>query len=101
MTDAISLSEAGVFSIVVECVVESLAQKITNTVKVPTIGIGASKYCDGQVLVTDDMLGISSFYPRFVKQYSKLGKVIEKSIKRYCKDVKSRKFPSLKNVYKL
>ena len=101
LEDAISISKAGVFSIVVECVVESLAKKITNSVKVPTIGIGASKYCDGQVLVTDDMLGMSNFLPRFVKQYSKLAQVIEKSIKKYCKDVKSRKFPTLKNVYKL
>ena len=101
LEDAISISKDGVFSIVVECVVESLAKRITNSVKVPTIGIGASKYCDGQVLVTDDMLGMSNFFPRFVKQYSKLAQVIEKSIKKYCEDVKSRKFPTLKNVYKL
>jgi len=98
--DAIELSNSGVFSIVVECVIESLAKKITNIVKVPTIGIGASKYCDGQILVTDDIIGLSNFHPKFVKKYSNVNKVIEKSVKNYCKDVKQRKFPSNKNVYK-
>ena len=85
---------------VLECVVEDLAKTITNKVSVPTIGIGASKYCDGQILVIDDMLGLSDYYPRFVKQYSNLKKIIEKSVKNYVKDVKLRKFPSNKNVYK-
>ena len=70
--DAMALSNSGVFAIVIECVVESLARKITNSVSVPTIGIGASKYCDGQVLVIDDMIGLNDFCPRFVKQYSKV-----------------------------
>ena len=72
--DAIALSNSGVFAIVIECVVEDLAKKITNSVSVPTIGIGASKHCDGQVLVIDDMIGLNDFYPRFVKQYSKVSK---------------------------
>ena len=88
------------FAIVIECVVESLAKKITNSVSVPTIGIGASKYCDGQILVIDDMLGLSDFSPKFVKKYSNLRKIIDKSIKNYTKDVKTRRFPSSKNVYK-
>ena len=100
LEDAIVLSECGVFAIVIECVIESLAKEITNHVKVPTIGIGASRHCDGQILVTDDMLGLSGFYPKFVKQYSNLKKTIEKSVKNYVKDVKLRKFPSNKNVYK-
>jgi len=100
LQDAIALSNSGVFAIVIECVVESLAKKITNAVSVPTIGIGASKYCDGQILVIDDMLGLSDFFPKFVKQYSNLKKIIEKSVKNYVKDVKLRKFPSNKNVYK-
>ena len=66
----------------------------------PTIGIGASKHCDGQILVIDDMIGLNYFYPRFVKQYSKVNKIIEKSVKRYCSDVKQRRFPSSQNVYK-
>ena len=98
--DAKAISNSGVFAIVVECVVENLAKKITRTVSVPTIGIGASKYCDGQILVIDDMLGLSDYYPRFVKQYSNLKKIIEKSVMKYVKDVKLRKFPSNKNVYK-
>ena len=100
LQDAIALSNSGVFAIVVECVVESLAKKITNSVSVPTIGIGASKYCDGQILVTDDMIGLSNFRPRFVKKYSNARKMIEKSVKNYCSDVKNRKFPSSQNVYK-
>ena len=98
--DATALSNSGVFAIVLECVVEDLAKKITKNVSVPTIGIGASKYCDGQILVIDDLLGLSDFYPKFVKQYSNLKKVIEKSVKNYVKDVRLRKFPSNKNVYK-
>ena len=64
--------------------------------KIPTIGIGSSSYCDGQILVTDDMLGISGFYPKFVKKYAKLDTIIEKAVKKYTKDVKSIKFPSKK-----
>ena len=100
LDDAIAISNSGVFAIVLECVVEDLAKIITKSVSVPTIGIGASKYCDGQILVTDDMLGLSDFFPKFVKQYSNLKKVIEKSVKSYVRDVKLRKFPSDKNVYK-
>ena len=98
--DATAISDSGAFAIVLECVVENLAKKITKKVSIPTIGIGASKYCDGQILVIDDMLGLSDFYPKFVKQYSNLKKIIEKSVKNYVKDVKLRKFPSYKNVYK-
>ena len=98
--DAKAVSNSGVFAIVVECVVEDLAKKITENVPVPTIGIGASKYCDGQILVVDDILGFSDFSPKFVKQYSNLKSVIEKCVKNYAQDVKLRRFPSSKNVYK-
>ena len=100
LNDATAISNSGVFANVLECVVEDLAKKITKNISVPTIGIGASKYCDGQILVIDDMLGLSDFFPKFVKQYSNLKKIIEKSVKNYVKDVKLRKFPSNKNVYK-
>jgi 3-methyl-2-oxobutanoate hydroxymethyltransferase len=100
LKDAKAVSNSGVFAIVVECVIETLAKKITKTVPVPTIGIGASKYCDGQIIVSDDMLGLSDFSPRFVKQYSNLKKVIERCVKNYSKDVRQRRFPSYKNVYK-
>ena len=100
LEDAKAVSNSGVFAIIVECVVENLAKKITKSVSVPTIGIGASKHCDGQILVSDDMLGLSDFSSKFVKQYSNLSKVIEKCVKNYVKDVKLRRFPSYKNVYK-
>ena len=98
--DAKIISKSGVFAIVLECVVENLAKEITKNVSVPTIGIGASKYCDGQILVTDDILGLSDCYQKFVKQYSNLKKVIERSIKNYARDVKLKKFPENKHVYK-
>ena len=101
LEDAKSLSNSGVFAIVIECVVEKLAKKITNSISAPTIGIGASKYCDGQILVTDDMIGMTNFSPKFVKKYSNIKKIIEKSVKRYCNEVKSKKFPSAQYVYKL
>ena len=100
LEDAIAISNSGVFSIVIECVVEKLAKKISKNISVPTIGIGASKYCDGQILVSDDLLGLSDFLPKFVKKYTNLNYVIEKSIKNYSRDVKLRRFPSSKNVYK-
>ena len=100
LQDALALSNSGVFAIVIECVVENLAKEITNSVSVPTIGIGASRHCDGQILVTDDMIGLSNFSPRFVKKYSNVKKIIEKSVKNYCNDVKRRRFPSSQNVYK-
>ena len=100
LKDALAISNSGVFAIIIECVVENLARKITKSVSIPTIGIGASKYCDGQILVTEDMLGLSDFSPKFVKQYTNLNKIMEKSIKNYVKDVKMRRFPSFKNVYR-
>ena len=100
LKDALAISNSGAFAIIIECVVENLARKITKSVSIPTIGIGASRYCDGQILVTEDMLGLSDFSPKFVKQYTNLNKIMEKSIKNYVKDVKTRRFPSFKNVYK-
>ena len=98
--DALAISNSGVFAIILECVVENLAKRITKNVAIPTIGIGASKYCDGQILVTEDILGLSGFHPKFVKQYANLSKLAEKSIKNYAKDVKKRRFPFYENVYK-
>tara|TARA_Y100000590_G_scaffold212580_1_gene240922 strand:+ start:222 stop:1004 length:783 start_codon:yes stop_codon:yes gene_type:complete len=99
LEDAIVLSKCGVFAIVIECVIESLAKEITNHVKVPTIGIGASRHCDGQILVTDDMIGLSNFHPKFVRKYSNVRKMIESSVKKYSQDIKNKKFPSSNNVY--
>ena len=68
--------------------------------KIPTIGIGSSKKCDGQILVTDDLLGLSGFYPKFVRRYAKLNKIIDKAVKKYSKDVKLGKFPKTNNSFK-
>ena len=96
LKEAISIEKAGAFSIVIECLSPKSAKFISNTLKIPTIGIGSSSYCDGQILVTDDMLGISGFYPKFVKKYAKLDTIIEKAVKKYTKDVKLNNFPSKK-----
>ena len=98
--DALSISKSGAFAMVIECVVENIAEKITKNIKIPTIGIGASKYCDGQILVTDDLLGFSDLSPKFVKKYSNLKKIIESSINKYAKDVKNGSFPSIKHSYR-
>ncbi len=100
LNDALALEDSGVFAIVIECVIESLAKEITNNIDIPTIGIGASKHCDGQILVIDDIIGLSSLNPKFVKKYSNLKDIIKGSVARYYKDVKSRKFPSYRHVYK-
>ena len=90
---------AGVFSIVVECVTSSVAKEITQSLRIPTIGIGSSIHCDGQILVTDDMLGLSGFYPRFVKKFVRLNNIIEKGVQKYNKAVLSKRFPSQKNKF--
>tara|TARA_B110000444_G_C18818780_1_gene586589 strand:+ start:760 stop:1533 length:774 start_codon:yes stop_codon:yes gene_type:complete len=97
--DAKENEKAGVFSIVVECVSNIAAKEITKLLKIPTIGIGASVHCDGQILVTDDMLGLSGFYPRFVKKFVKLNNIIEKGVQKYNKAVLTKKFPSKKNAF--
>ena len=97
--DARAISEAGAFSIVVEAVAEPLARKITGMVAAPTIGIGASAACDGQVLVLEDMLGLSPRTPKFVRRYGDLGPSIEAAIKGYADDVRSRSFPGPEHVY--
>ena len=97
--DSKLLEKAGVFSIVLECIETSLAKSITQNIKVPTIGIGASNYCDGQILVFDDLIGLNPTNYRFVKKYSNIIKEISKAVSNYSKDVKSRKFPSKKNSY--
>jgi 3-methyl-2-oxobutanoate hydroxymethyltransferase len=97
--DALAVAEAGAFSIVIEAVAEPLARKITETVAVPTIGIGASVACDGQVLVMEDMLGLSPRVPKFVKRFGDVGPVIEKAIAGYAEAVRARAFPGPEHVY--
>lgn len=97
--DAIAVAQAGAFSVVVEAVAEPLARRITETIDIPTIGIGASAACDGQVLVLEDMLGLSARVPKFVRRYGELGPMIEAAIQNYADDVRSRAFPGPENVY--
>jgi 3-methyl-2-oxobutanoate hydroxymethyltransferase len=98
--DARAVAEAGAFAIVLEGMVEPLAAKITKQIDIPTIGIGASVECDGQILVLEDMLGLNPWTPKFVKVYGQLGPMIEDSVKRYAEDVKDRSFPPEDQVYR-
>jgi 3-methyl-2-oxobutanoate hydroxymethyltransferase len=97
--DAKAVADAGAFSVVVEAVAEPLGRRITGQVAIPTIGIGASPACDGQILVLEDMLGLSPRVPKFVKRYGQLGPGIEAAISDYAKEVRSRAFPGPEHVY--
>ncbi len=97
--DARIVTEAGAFAVVLEAVAEPLAQKITSQVDIPTIGIGASAACDGQILVMEDMLGLSPRVAKFVKEFGKVGIAIEGAIKMYADDVRGRKFPEPQHTY--
>jgi len=102
LEDALALADAGCFSIVLECVPDALAARITAAVPVPTIGIGAGPHCDGQVLVYHDLLGLSGdFRPKFVRRYAELAPVIEDAARRYLEDVKSGAFPSREETFVL
>ena len=97
--DAKAIDEAGAFAVVLEALAEPLAAKITKSISIPTIGIGASPACDGQILVMEDMLGLNPNPPRFVREYAHLGGEIEAAVKAYASDVRSRHFPGAENVY--
>lgn len=100
MADARAIEAAGAFSVVLEKVPMGLAGKITAALTIPTIGIGAGKDCDGQVLVVDDMLGLfTAFRPRFVKRYAELGKMADEAIAAYAADVRSRAFPAAEHSF--
>ncbi|WP_070000169.1 3-methyl-2-oxobutanoate hydroxymethyltransferase [Cellulosilyticum sp. I15G10I2] len=100
--DALTLEEAGVFGIVLEAVPEGLAQLICEKLHIPVIGIGAGKYCDGQVLVINDMLGIySDFTPKFVKQYANLKVNINDAVSNYIEEVKTQRFPEAKHTFSM
>ena len=96
MRDAKLLEEAGSFCMVLECVQTSLAKQVTKSVTIPTIGIGASNNCDGQILVFDDLIGLNPIKFRFVKKYTNIKKEISKAVSKYASEVKTRKFPSKK-----
>ena len=99
LKDSKLLEKAGVFSIVLECVESSLAKEITKSINIPTIGIGASVNCDGQVLVTDDLIGLNDIKVRFVKKYTNITKQINSAIIKFKKDVIRKKFPNKKYSY--
>tara|TARA_Y100000746_G_C15435805_1_gene420592 strand:- start:94 stop:870 length:777 start_codon:yes stop_codon:yes gene_type:complete len=93
------LENAGVFSIVLECVERKLARQLSNSIKIPTIGIGSSNYCDGQILVIDDILGLTDSKMKFVKKFIDVKKIITRAAKKFKTEVKSKKFPTKKNSY--
>jgi 3-methyl-2-oxobutanoate hydroxymethyltransferase len=92
--DARAVAEAGAFAVVLEALAELLAARITKQISIPTIGIGASAECDGQILVLEDMLGLSPRVPKFVKEYAQIGEAIETAVKNYANEVRARVFPS-------
>jgi 3-methyl-2-oxobutanoate hydroxymethyltransferase len=101
LDDALAVEQAGAFSLVIECVPADLAEQIRVSVKIPTIGIGAGVGCDGQVLVTYDMLGLfNDLHPRFVKQYAQLGSSITQAVEQYCQEVREGQFPGPEHSFK-
>ncbi|MEG6509943.1 3-methyl-2-oxobutanoate hydroxymethyltransferase [Methyloligella sp. 2.7D] len=97
--DAKAIADAGAFAVVVEALAELLAARITKQIPIPTIGIGASAECDGQILVLEDMLGLSKRVPKFVKEYAQLGDAIDQAVSSYAQEVKTRRFPAAENTY--
>ena len=97
--DARALEDSGAFGIVLECVYSDISKKITNLINIPTIGIGASVNCDGQVLVTDDILGLTNAKIKFVKKYTNIKKVIKSAVLKFKKEVKSSKYPTKRYSY--
>jgi len=100
LNDAVALEQSGAFAIVLEKIPKELASKITAKLKIPTIGIGAGMHCDGQILVTPDMLGLNvDFHPRFVRYYAELSNVIDSAVRKYIDDIKNNDFPSESESY--
>ena len=99
ITDALLLQKSGVFAIVLECIKASTAKQITKYLKIPTIGIGSSVHCDGQVLVTDDLVGLNETNIKFVKKFINVKKYINQGLKRFSSEVRLKKYPSKKHSY--
>ena len=99
LKEALSIQKAGAFSIVLECLTPKAAKKITNKLSIPTIGIASSAFCDGQILVLDDLIGLNPIDVRFVKKYSNIRKEIKKAVFNYSQDVRQKKFPLKKHSY--
>ena len=101
LEDAVAAQEAGVFALVVECVPAELARRVTEAVTVPTIGIGAGRGCDGQILVVHDMLGLyEDVRPRFVKHYAELGRDVQQAVQDYCREVREGTFPGPEHSFR-
>lgn len=101
MEDALATEQAGAFAVVIECVPVEIAQKITAALKIPTIGIGAGAGCDGQILVSYDMLGLyDDVRPRFVKQYADLGDAVLRAVEEYCREVRAGTFPAAEHTFR-
>jgi 3-methyl-2-oxobutanoate hydroxymethyltransferase len=101
IADAKALEKAGAFAIVLEAIPEKLAMEVAKCLKIVTIGIGAGRYCDGQVLVIDDMLGMfTDFTPKFVKKYANIGEIIKAAVKNYIEEVREGTFPQEDNIYR-
>ena len=101
IADAKALEKAGVFAIVLECVPDEVARQLTKMLSIPTIGIGAGIACDGQVLVVDDLIGWTEGpLPRFVKRYAKIRDIVTDAVKRYARDVRSKRFPDKEHSYR-
>jgi 3-methyl-2-oxobutanoate hydroxymethyltransferase len=100
LADAGAVAEAGAFAVVLEKIPEPLARRITEAVPIPTIGIGASAACDGQILVVDDMLGLfTDFRPSFVRRYAELGPAVDAAVAAYAADVRARRFPGPEHTF--
>jgi 3-methyl-2-oxobutanoate hydroxymethyltransferase len=99
LAEAKATAESGAFAMVIEGVAEALAVEITKTVTIPTIGIGASKACDGQILVLDDMLGLFDWSPKFVRRYADMRQTVSNAVANYAKDVRERQFPAPEETY--
>jgi 3-methyl-2-oxobutanoate hydroxymethyltransferase len=100
MADAEAVADAGAFSVVIEKTTEALARAITDRISVPTIGIGASAACDGQILVVDDVIGLfTEFRPKFVRRYAEVARSIEAAVREYSADVRARRFPGAEHVF--
>jgi 3-methyl-2-oxobutanoate hydroxymethyltransferase len=101
LDDALAIEAAGAFALVVECVPSDLALRITEAIKIPTIGIGAGPHCDGQVLVTPDLLGMyDNFRPRFVKQFADIGQAVRDAVEAYCREVRGGSFPGAEHSFR-
>jgi 3-methyl-2-oxobutanoate hydroxymethyltransferase len=101
LDDAAALEEAGAFALIAECIPAELAAKMSAALKIPVIGIGAGPACDGQVLVTHDLLGLfGDFQPRFVKRYADLGQEAARAVEQYCQDVRAGQFPGPEHIFR-